>query len=160
MHELLSRDLTGFDVRDVPDTAGLQEQKKLSLGTSESWWMDVLHREYVYKSKIGMENHFGQWHETMTTEVLFASYTEFAKARNERHAMTREALGAFMIRMGAKPTRPSNGVMGEHMADVTDVYGNVTRKAELIKQSRPTGHQARHTRRGPRDVHDCYQTSR
>ena len=49
LHDLLRRDLTGFDVRDVPETEGLQEQKKLSLGTADAWWMDVLHRGYVYK---------------------------------------------------------------------------------------------------------------
>jgi Family of unknown function (DUF5906) len=141
LHDLMNRDLTGFDVHDVPDTEGLQEQKNLSLGTSESWWMDCLHRGYVYKSKLGLENHFGEWHETMTTEVLFASYSEFAKARNERHVMARVAFGAFMIRMGGKYTQPSNAVVGEHIADViTNQYGDTSRKADLVKKVRATGY--------------------
>ena len=36
-------DLTNFNVRAVPVTAGLQEQRKLSMDTTHSWWFDVLH---------------------------------------------------------------------------------------------------------------------
>lgn len=107
LYDLLHHDLTGFNVRNVPETEGLQEQKKLSLGTSEAWWEDVLHRGFVYKSRLGLESHFGEWRETETTEVLYSSYTDFAKARNERHPMGREAFGRFMIRMGGQPAKPA-----------------------------------------------------
>jgi hypothetical protein len=128
LYELHHRDLADFNVRDVPDTEGLQEQKKLSLGTSEAWWLDVLHRGYVYKSKLGLENYFGEWHETVTTEVLFASYSEFAKSRNERRQMAREAFGQFMVKIGGKYTQPRNAVVGEHITDVTiNPYGDTTR---------------------------------
>ena len=138
LYDLVNQDISGFDVTDVPYTEGMQEQKKLSLGTSEAWWSDVLHRGYVYKSKLGLEHHFGEWHETVTTEVLFAAYTEFAKAKNKRHPMAREAFGAFMVRMGGTYARPRNAVVGEHIAD--DPYGGPTRKAALIVKPRATGY--------------------
>jgi Family of unknown function (DUF5906) len=53
LHDLLRRDLTDFNVRDVPNTEGLQEQKKLSLPTPEAWWMDVLHRGYATSRNLG-----------------------------------------------------------------------------------------------------------
>jgi Family of unknown function (DUF5906)/Primase C terminal 2 (PriCT-2) len=141
LHELLNRNLTEFNVRDVPDTEGLQQQKKLSLGTSESWWLDVLHRGYVYKSKHGLEHHFGQWHETVTTEVLFAAYSEYARAKNERHPMAREAFGAFMKRVGAQPRRHRNGIVGEHITDVpSGPYGDTRRAGQVIKQPMATGY--------------------
>jgi hypothetical protein len=139
LHDLLHHDLTGFNVRRVPDTDGLQEQRKLSLGTSEAWWLDVLHRGYVFKSKLGLESFFGEWHAAMTTEMLFGSYSEFAKGRNERHPMNREAFGKFMVKMGAKPVKPRNAVTGERIADVQTTFGT-TRKAELVKQERATGY--------------------
>ena len=40
LHDLLHRDLTAFNVRGVPDTDGLQQQKKLSLGTDRAWWLE------------------------------------------------------------------------------------------------------------------------
>ena len=100
-----------------------------------------LHRGYVYKSKLGLDQHFGEWHETITTEVLFASYSEFAKAKNERHTMAREAFGRFMISMGGKASKPRNAVVGEHITDVLiNQHGDTTRKAALIKKERPNGY--------------------
>jgi hypothetical protein len=140
LYDLLHHDLTGFNARRVPVTDALQEQRKLSLGTSEAWWFDVLHRGYVYKSKLGLESFFGEWHTAMTTEVLFAAYTEFAKGRNERHPMNREAFGKFLARMGATPVRPRNAVVGEHIVDVMTEFGTTRKEAELVKQPRATGY--------------------
>jgi Family of unknown function (DUF5906) len=42
MYDLLEIDLTGFNVRAKPSTAGLLEQKLLSLGPIEGWWYDSL----------------------------------------------------------------------------------------------------------------------
>jgi hypothetical protein len=67
LYDLSTYDLTGFNHRNPPATEGLQEQKKLSLGTSEAWWMDVLHRGYVFESEHGLEDHFGEWHPEVTT---------------------------------------------------------------------------------------------
>jgi hypothetical protein len=140
LHDLLNYDLTFYNHRAVPLTGGLQTQRGLSLGTNEAWWLDVLHRGYVYKSKLGLEDHFGEWHQEVTTEVLFASYGEYAKARHERHPMAREAFGRFMVSMGGAYTQPRNAVVGEHLADVTNRYGGTTRKAELVKKARATGY--------------------
>jgi hypothetical protein len=152
LYELQHHDLTGFDVRSVPDTVGLQEQKKLSLGTSEAWWVDVLHRGYVYRSKLGLEDHFGTWRDVETTEVLFASYSEFAKAKGERHPIAREAFGKFMVTMGASPSRYRNGVVGEHVTDVSvNTYGDTKRMAALIKKEQVHGYKLG-TLRGARDA--------
>jgi hypothetical protein len=143
LHELMHRDLAQFNVRNVPITEGLQEQKKLSLGTSESWWLDVLHRGYVYKSKHGLEAYFGEWHDVVSTEVLFASYSEFAKSKNERHPMARETFGRFMKQMGCRATQLRKGIVGEHITDVATSFGTA-RKAALIEKSRSTGYSVGH----------------
>ncbi len=142
LQDLLSADLSGFNVRNFPLTEGLQRQKQLTLGTSEAWWLDVLHRGYVYRSKLGLEAYFSEWREEETTEVLFASYSDFAAGRRERHPMAREAFGRFLLRVGAKSIRVRNAVVGEHIADVvTNQYGDTSRKAELIhKVVRSTGY--------------------
>ena len=124
LHDLLRFNLTAFNVRRVPTTDGLQQQKKLSLGTSNAWWFDVLHRGYVWKSKFGLEDHFGHWHDDAATELLYASYSEFAEGRHERHPLTREDFGRFVVSLGAKP-RPRNVVVGEHIADVPTNFGEV-----------------------------------
>jgi len=42
LHYLLSIDLTEFNVRDVPKTSALREQKLLSLSLEEQWWFERL----------------------------------------------------------------------------------------------------------------------
>jgi hypothetical protein len=119
-------------VRAVPVTAGLQEQRKLSMDTTHSWWFDVLHRGYVYQSKLGLEDFFSQWYDEVATELLHASYTEFAGKRRERHPLGREAFGKFMAGLGSRPTRPRNLTTGEHRTDVTNAFGSITHVAERI----------------------------
>ena len=111
LRDLLKIDLTNFKVEDVPQTEGLQEQKKLSLKTEERWWREVLSRGYVWQSKLGLENELGVWHERLTTDLLFKSYTEYAK--HERHPLSRELFGAFMQRMGAKKKQFEGAIRGE-----------------------------------------------
>jgi len=140
LHDLLAMDLTDFNVRAVPLTDGLQSQKKLSLGTTESWWLDVLERGYVFRSKIGLETDFAIWHSKISTELLFGSYTEFAKSRSERRILTRDQIGRFLTSHGATACRWRNGVTGEHMTDVENLHGGTIRKAEIVRADRVHGY--------------------
>ncbi|MCB8877599.1 primase-helicase family protein [Acidisoma silvae] len=137
LHDLLALDLTHFNVRAVPVTEGLQQQRKLSLPIPEAWWQDCLARGYVFRSRLGLEKHFAQWHDVISTELLFASYAEFAKERHERRPMTREQFGHFMRRMGGNPVRPRKGFGGEHIVDETNAFGGSARTAKPIEMTRP-----------------------
>jgi hypothetical protein len=137
LHDLLQYDITSFNVRTVPLTEGLQQQKKLSLPVPEAWWMDVLHRGYVFRSKLGLEEFFHEWHNEVTTELLFASYSEYSHRARDRHPMSREAFGRFMKDLGCRPSRPTNAVIGEHIADVMLVDGGTQRRAVVARQPRP-----------------------
>jgi hypothetical protein len=140
LHDLLAMDLTCFNVRAVPSTEGLQRQKKLSLPTVDAWWLDCLARGYVFRSKLGLEKELSTWLSPITTELLFASYIEFAKGRNERRILSREELGRFLTGLDAAPRRMRNAIVGEHIADVAGAWGDTTRKAETVKADRPTGY--------------------
>ena len=109
LHDLLAMDLSLFDVRAVPVTDALQEQRKLSMPTAEAWWAEVLARGYVFQSEHGNDRTFREWREQASTELLFASYQTFAKGHGERHPMSRETLGKFLAKVavpGAKSFRP------------------------------------------------------
>jgi hypothetical protein len=145
LHELLHRDISDFNQRKVPHTAGLEEQRKLSLPTPELWWHDCLHRGYVFASKLGLENYFTVWHEELTTEILFASYLTFSKERRDRHPMSRETFGRFITdTVKARWRRLSDAPIGEHLVDVPrredDPQAGSSRRAELVIKSRPTGY--------------------
>lgn len=139
MHDLLAHDLSGFNIRAVPQTEALQEQKKLSLPIPELWWMDCLQRGYVFKSQIGLEAYFEQWRDTVTTDLLFASYEAFAKARHERHPLSREAFGKWFAPMTAKATKLRRAVTGEHRAEVEAAFGPKL-TAKPFEKARATGY--------------------
>jgi len=76
----------------------------------------------------------------MSTELLFASYSEFAKAKSERHPDTRETLGRFFVSLGAKAKRKRGGIVGEHLADEQSVHGGFIRKAKPVQAAQPCGY--------------------
>jgi hypothetical protein len=84
LHDLLAHDLSTFNHPLAPNTDALQEQKKLSLPTAEEWSRETLHRGYVHKSRHGLDDYFGRWHESMSTEILFEAYAAHAKASGDR----------------------------------------------------------------------------
>lgn len=140
LHELLNRDISTFNVRNVPVTDGLHEQRKLSLPTAEAWWMDCLQRGYVFRSKLGLEDEFARWHDELSTELLYASYTEYAQQHRERHPLARETFGKLMVRLGAKAKRLNKAAVGEHMVDVQNQYGSTNRKTVVRLDPRPPGY--------------------
>jgi hypothetical protein len=140
LHDLLALDLTTFNVRAVPVTAGLQEQRKLSLPIPEAWWHDCLARGYVFRSRLGLEDYFGRWYEDVTTEILFDSYSEFAAKRGERRPLSREYLGRFMLKQGCHASRPYNVAEGEHLTEEIDNYGGRRRVPKPIIKARSHGY--------------------
>jgi hypothetical protein len=131
LYDLLNYDISKFEVRDVPETAALQDQKAQSLPTDLAWWRDVLHRGFVYHSKYGQEEYFGQWHPWVATVVLHASYMDYAKSHNDRYPKDQGRLGRFMNeKTGAIPSKPYGPqVIGEHV--VSDATS--TERYELIR---------------------------
>jgi hypothetical protein len=100
LRDLLARDLSRFNVRAVPDTAGLQRQKMMSLTGADAWWLDVLHRGSV-APRMGL----AAWQETMATDLLFDAYQAWSQERREYHPLNRVSFGRFMARMGCDGVR-------------------------------------------------------
>ena len=135
LDELSNYDLTNFNIRNVPLTAELGEQKKHSLDVPMQWWLDVLQRGFVFRSKLGLEEIFCGWMTSVSTELLFTSYTEFSKDRREHHPLSREFFGQLMRKLGAQPQRLRNAIVGERLAVA---YSN-SREAQPFRISRAYG---------------------
>ena len=108
LHELLHRDIRGFEVRDVPLTEALQVQKTLSLPSLERWWLAVLERGFLWKSRHGAP-WFIDWHDFYSTELLVRSYLQWCDETRPYDRRTREQLGAFF-----KPLYPASRPRDEH----------------------------------------------
>jgi hypothetical protein len=109
---LLDRDISQFEVRNIPDTAGRAQQKLLSLNSLEQWWAAVLDRGFVYQSRHGAP-HLGQWHEFVSYDLAWASYLQWSELTRARARDPREALLDFLGKMYQRARPRGRHAIGE-----------------------------------------------
>jgi hypothetical protein len=137
--DLLHRDLSGFEFRDIPETAARKDQQTLSLPSPERWWLAVLSRRFVWRSRHGTP-WFATWAEEgiYTTELLWRSYIQWCDDARPTDRVTRELLGMFLTRL-YQPTRPRAAhPVGEiENIDLRRVSGIRDSKGEYIEEPEP-----------------------
>ena len=95
-------DLSRFDVRDVPQTAALREEKLASLKDVEAWWFDVLMR-----GELPGDRH-GEWSDARVSvprDALRESYAAFVRDNKYRAESVDERRFGVELRL----TAPSLG---------------------------------------------------
>jgi hypothetical protein len=111
--DLLHRNISRFEVRDIPRTAELDEQRLLGFEILERWWMTVLERGFVYKSRFGAPS-LDQWHDFHNNLLLAASHHQFCREIGWQHPATAIQVGRFMKSSGYRDTdRRSEQPIGE-----------------------------------------------
>lgn len=118
LHELLDYDISRFNVRSVPQTEGLVDQKQFSLNTTFAWFREVIERGYVYESKLGLEETFQEWIDPVALPLLYASYRAYAKDRGDRHPLYQGGLEKFLKdKLKLSFSRPAavNTLVGERL---------------------------------------------
>jgi len=109
---LLERDISEFEVRNIPDTEGRAQQKRLNLTSLEQWWANVLDRGFVYESRHGAP-HLAQWHEFASYDLLHNSYLQWCDRTRSRSREPREALIYFLAKMYQRGRPRGRGAIGE-----------------------------------------------
>lgn len=89
LHELLTRDISHFNVRDVPKTEALQEQKLLSLEAMEQWWYTKLQHGRI------LEEH-AVWEREVLKQALIQDFTEEMRQWNVQRRGNPVQLGRFL----------------------------------------------------------------
>ena len=89
LHYLQTMDLSGYNVRDVPNTKALQEQKMYSMSAEEEWWHSKLVDGKLLYSHL-------EWHTEVSCDHLIRDYQEHVKATGKMHRATPTALGRFL----------------------------------------------------------------
>lgn len=102
LHLLLTRDISKFNVGNVPQTKALQEQKDESLKPTEIWWLDKLtDGELILNS--------GEWPEKIGKSFLWDDYVEFcdkSRVTSYDRLKSKQALSIFLSEItGADTTR-------------------------------------------------------
>lgn len=92
LHFLLTYDLEGFNVRDMPKTEALQEQKLYSLDPEEEWWYDILINGQL------LDIHHG-WETEVVCQDLQDAFYERMKTVGVQRRASPTALGKFLQRV-------------------------------------------------------------
>jgi len=89
LHLLLSRDISEFQVRTVPTTNALHEQKLLSLSTEEEWWYQRLTEGAQITNGEG-------WQPMVLKHDVIDDYVEYTKRFNITRRGCATSLGKFL----------------------------------------------------------------
>ncbi len=92
LHYLMTYDLSGFEVRDVPQTDALRDQKMLSLNNEEQWWLERLMDGRTTSRTSG-------WERSIQKDWLQADYLRYAESQRYLRRASPTALGRFLKRM-------------------------------------------------------------
>lgn len=95
LHYLLRRDLTDFEVRHVPTTEGLTEQKALSQRSEESWWYHKLLEGRWLPHHLRYEN-------SVAKDALYEDYVDEMVRLGVQRRLNRIALGKFVAKVCPK----------------------------------------------------------
>lgn len=123
LHMLMSRDITGFEVRHFPQTAALQDQKILSLDQDEVWWYEKLTDGRILR-------HQDSWPESVTKNDLQRDYLNWCDQQKVMRRMSPVAMRRFL-----KKVMPKNyPVATQIFADVNyqDSFGQETYRKEKV----------------------------
>ena len=133
LHHLMTYDLTGYEVRDVPQTGALDEQKKRTLGQEAEWWYNKLQEGNIVDKRDG-------WPEDVLKEELADDYINMAKRLNYTRRGTKTTLGFFLKKVC--PGLTSFQRWGEFEEQAGDGY-TVVRKRRAHFYKLPTLPEAR-----------------
>lgn len=92
LHYLRHYDLDGFNVRDVPTTEALREQKLLSLDPDEEWWYQKLLLGQVLYDEDG-------WPDEVMGRALTDDYIEHSRRFHINKKSSETKLGRFLRRV-------------------------------------------------------------
>ena len=89
---LQSIDISDFQVRNVPQTDALQEQKLLSMAHDEEWWFRKLQDGRIF-------NHDAEWERFAQTEHVITDFVKYMEIWKMNRRGNETALGRFLSRM-------------------------------------------------------------
>jgi hypothetical protein len=85
-------DLSNFQVRDVPNTEALQEQKLLSMNIDEEWWFRKLENGRILETD-------ADWRELALCDSVITDFTNYADKWKFSRRGNETSLGRFLARV-------------------------------------------------------------
>jgi len=121
LYYLQSVDLSNFQVRNVPQTDALQEQKLLSMNYDEEWWFRKLQDGRIFDGD-------GEWERFAQTDKITQDFVRYMELWRFNRRGNETALGRFLARMCPHLTK----VRRRSVVEVDDGFGQPKREARRL----------------------------
>jgi len=118
LFHLQSIDISQYQVRNVPQTDALQEQKLLSMDYNEEWWFRKMQDGRVFEGD-------SEWERYAQTEHVTADFVRYMELWRMNRRGNETSLGRFLSRMCPHLTK----VRRRANFDVDDGYGSSRRES-------------------------------
>lgn len=89
LHYLMNYNLSGYEVREVPQTAALQEQKIMSMSPEAQWLFDKLLDGRMLKRQ-------DSWPEKVPKDALYEDYVKDLRDQGRNYRLSRVQFGKFL----------------------------------------------------------------
>lgn len=117
LHLLLTFDTSAIDLRKIPNTAALFDQKIASLLPAESWWYSCLQRGWIVEGSLGSRNDAEEEINTWPTWIeigrVHSSYILHCEQTGVRHKKSSGQLGSD-LRKFANGLERGRGTVGKN----------------------------------------------
>lgn len=120
LFHLQNIDLTDFQVRDVPQTDALQEQKLLSMNIEEEWWYRKLQNGRLLDTD-------GKWNQEIQCDSMTNDFTNYAEKWKVNRRGNETHLGRFLARVCSHSTKQQKRVSVEE-------YDRNTQRTKINKK--------------------------
>ncbi len=138
LHELLKMDLSRFNPRRVPVTAGLRAQQLHSLAPEEQWMLNAVDTGELIRGVYSLQHggsfapQNGGFSQTVQAKDLHSAYLEYCKQQGHRRPQTSIALGMWLRKVGLKNRKvPPANVSGWDVPDAATLEAMVRKAAGL-----------------------------
>jgi len=98
MHHLQSLDLEGVNLRKIPQTDALADQKLRSLDSVAAWLFSCLDNGGIEEVDTNTTTHFWDWPETYGTTKMYNAYIGYCKRVGQSHPVRDTVFGKGIIK--------------------------------------------------------------
>ena len=93
LHDLLRMDLSGFDHRNPPHTAGLNRQKLVGADSLVKYWYDcLLHGELIGTGE-------SEWPGDVVAQVFHAAYVDYARGHGDHYPLSDAKMAEKLVEL-------------------------------------------------------------
>lgn len=115
LFDMLHRDISQFDVHNVPETDALKHQRAQSLDSFGKFWLDALERGYIYQSQHNTLE-LNQWTPEPAADLIRAGYEQWCNRHKigQFGILTSEQIGKHLKKWGHERKQKRNPlIIGE-----------------------------------------------